>query len=192
MDYRYKDMKSLESRGSGKWDFEVMYTSLQSGKKIKMDRWFNPFWSIWLSHLMSRPSCYQCTFATIERNADISLGDLWGVHLYCPELYGRNTGASLIVCNSEKGRSALKLAKEKLYGHELDFFTALRYQSPMRKCIDYNPDRTTFMKDVLNLDYKSLCKKWAKKPTFELLWSKYVWGNRQKVFLWNLKQKLRK
>ena len=54
IDYRYKD--------GYKWDFEVMQASLQNPNrgifKWKQDRWFNPFWSIWLQHLISRPSCY--------------------------------------------------------------------------------------------------------------------------------------
>lgn len=189
LDYRYKDARLFESSVSGKWDFEVMYVSLQNNKTIKIDRWFNPFWSIWLSQLMSRPSCYECPYATVERNADISLGDLWGVHLYCPELYGRNAGASLIVCNSDKGKLVLNKAKEFLYGHELDFATALKYQSPMRKHIGMNPKRSEFMNDVQRMDYESLCKKWAKPPTLKLLWQKYVWGNRQKVWMWNLLHK---
>ncbi len=183
LDYRYKDMR----RKSGKWDFQVMYTVLENGKTIKKDRWFNPFWSIWLNHLMSRPSCYHCPFASTNRLADISLGDLWGVHLYCPELYGKNGGASLIVCNTEQGRAALASALPHLQGHELDFPTALKYQSPMRKSIDSNPHRDAFMQDVQVLSYSDLCKKWAKKPTLKLLWQKYIWGNRQKVFMWNLK-----
>lgn len=190
LDYRYKDMNSLESPVSGKWDFEVMYTSLQNGKTIKRDRWFNPFWSIWLDHLMSRPSCYSCPFTVTQRGADITLGDLWGVHIYCPELYGRNSGASLIVCNTEKGNQALELAKSQLYGHELDFQTALKYQGPMRKAIQRNPQREAFLRDAHDLDYRTLCNKWAKKPSIKFLFSKYVYGNRQKVFIWNLKQKL--
>lgn len=182
LDYRNKDGR--------RWDFQVMSLSLENGHSIKIDRWFNPFWSIWLSHLMSRPSCYECPFTTSERVADITLGDLWGVHLYCPELYGENRGASLIVCNTEKGRIALDLAREELYGHELDFNTALKYQSPMRKSIDYNPLRESFMNDILEMDYKELCIKWAPKPKFKLLWSKYIWGNRQKIFIWNIKKKI--
>ena len=53
-------------------------------KIIIKDRWFNPFWSVWLQHLMSRPSCYKCPFTTPERVADITLGDVWGVHLAYP------------------------------------------------------------------------------------------------------------
>lgn len=183
LDYRYKD--------GHRWDFQVMSAALQNGCQLKTDRWFNPFWSIWLEHLMSRPSCYQCPYAARERVADITLGDLWGVHLYCPELYGNNGGASLVLCSTEKGKHVMTVASHSLYGHELDLDTALKYQSPLRKPIDGNPQREAFMRDLARMDYVSLCKKWASPPSFRLLWSKYVWGNRQKVFIWNLFHNLR-
>lgn len=182
IDYRFKDGR--------RWDFQVMQASLQSPTrgtfKLKRDRWFNPFWSIWLQHLMSRPSCYECPFARPERGADITLGDLWGVHLYCPDLYGRNGGSSLVVANTAKGREALDFARAQMLGRELDFVTALRYQGPMRGHITQNPQRAAFMQDLAAMPYEELCHKWAKKPTLKLLFQKYVWGNRQKVWLWNL------
>lgn len=160
-------------------------------KVLIKDRWFNPFWSIWLNHLMSRPSCYNCKFTTEGRTADITLGDLWGVHLYCPELYGQNGGSSLVVCNTDKGKQVFQKAQENMYGHELKFEDALRYQSPMRKTISENPDRSLFMEDLKSdLEYKDIVKKWAKKPSLKLLYQKYIWGNRQKIFFWNIKQKI--
>lgn len=184
IDYRYKD--------KNKWDFEVMYTELESGCTFKCDRWFNPFWSVWLNHLMTRPSCYECPFTTVERVADVSLGDLWGVHLYCPELYGGNRGASLIICNTEKGKGVLQEAKKFLLGHELDFETALKYQSPMRKTISKNEKRGECMNDLSNdnIGYKDFCHKWATYPSIKLIFEKYFFGNRQKIFFWKLKQKL--
>ena len=182
LDYRYKDGR--------KWDFEVMLASLQNPTrgifKWKQDRWFNPFWSIWLQHLMSRPSCYQCPFATRKRYADISLGDLWGVHLYCPELYGHNGGCSVVFCNTLKGKLALEKTMPNLYGHELATDIAIRYQGPMRNHFAENPRRAEFMSDLKTVPYENLVRKWAKRPTLKLLWQKYVWGNRQKVWLWNL------
>ena len=185
LDYRYTD---TIGKYKGKWDFEVMQTILTKGKKeIKVDRWFNPFWSIWISHLMSRPSCYECPFATQERVADISLGDLWGVHLYCPELYGYNGGASLVIANNDKGKSIVLKAQENMYGHELLFEDALKYQGPMRNHISPNSNREKFMQDLQSyMSYTELNTKWAKKPTLKLLWQKYIWGNRQKVALWKL------
>lgn len=182
LDYRYKDRN--------KWDFQVMLTKLK-GVEMKQDRWFNPFWSIWLEHLMSRPSCYKCPFTTEQRGADITLGDLWGVHIYCPELYGNNGGTSLLVCNTEKGKQAVQKARKSMYGHELDFYTAIKYQSPLRQNINLSANRKDFMRDLAsNMDYKTLNKKWAKRPTIKLLWQKYIWGNRQKAALWNVKKRL--
>ncbi len=191
LDYRYKD--------GNKWDYEVMnisYSSLHNPASgtIKCDRWFNPFWSIWLNHLMSRPSCYKCLYTTSNRMADISLGDLWGVHIYCPDLYNGDRGASLIVTNTDKGKKiAENILKENFIGRELDFSQALKYQGPMRKSIAENPKREDFMQDLKTMDYDSLCKKWAKRPSLKLLISKYVFGtNRQKVWWWNFKKKFKK
>lgn len=191
IDYRYTGKAPFQD---GKWDFQQTDIILEGkgNKRITKDRWFNPFWSIWLNHLMSRPSCYKCKFTTSERVADISLGDLWGVHLYCPELYGKNGGSSLVVCNTEKGKEAFRKAQSLMFGHELVFEDALKYQSPMRKCISENPNRELFMADLHSeMSFKEINRKWAKKPSLKLLWQKYVWGNRQKVFFWELKNKLK-
>ncbi len=190
IDFRYTGKNMFFN---GKWDFQVERTQLSNKRIMQKDRWFNPFWSIWLNHLMSRPSCYKCPFTTTGRVADITLGDLWGVHLYCPELYGKNGGSSLVVCNTEKGKQVFKKAQENMYGHELRFEDALKYQSPMRKTISENPDRVLFMSDLeSDMSLKCINKKWATKPTIKLLWQKYVWGNRQKIFVWNIKNRYRK
>lgn len=164
-----------------------MRTKLKNNKVIEIDRWFNPFWSVWLKHLMSRPSCYKCPYAKQERTADITLGDLWGVHLYCPELYGENGGASLVIANNKKGEEVVKQAQKSMYGHELKFDEALKYQGPIRGHISMNPKRNECMKDLESeMTYEEVNKKWASKPTLKLLFQKYIWGNRQKVFVWNI------
>ena len=185
LDYRYTGKSWLSS---GKWDFQQMHIIADDkNTDQKKDRWFNPFWSIWLKHLMSRPSCYECPFTNSERVADITLGDLWGVHIYCPELYGNNGGASLVIGNTEKGKSVIAEATNNMYGHELKFEDALKFQGPMRKHIPDNPRRKEYMEDLRSdMDYKQIIKKWADRPSIKLLYQKYIWGNRQKVFVWNL------
>ena len=84
----------------------------------------------------------------------------------------------------------MEKAQKSMYGHELAFEDALHYQSPMRKCISCNPDRERFMTDLQSeMTYEAINKKWAKRPGIKLLWQKYVWGNRQKVFFWNLRNR---
>lgn len=199
MDYRYKsprrwdyEIMGIHLKSSAKWDFQSMSFFLGGGIFLKKDRWFNPFWSVWLDHLISRPSCYECPFTTAERVADITLGDLWGVHIYCPDLYGDNGGASVIFANSDKGRIALQLCQSLMFGHDLKIEEALRFQGPMRKSIPMNPKRTECMQDLENPDitYDQFNKKWAKRPSLGLLFRKYVWGNHQKVNWGKFKNKI--
>lgn len=185
LDYRHKD--------KNRWDFQVMKVVLENNKVIKEDRWFSPFWIFWSERLMSRPSCVECPFRTTDRVADITLGDLWGVHRYCPELYGNNEGSSLVVCNSVKGERLFKQARKLLYGHKLTYEDALQYQRPMRVIVPANKKRGTFMYDLKMLDYKSLCKKWRPRTSWKVLFSKYIWGsNRQIVNIWKLKTYLKR
>lgn len=188
IDYRYTG-KSFFS--GGKWDFEQMRIELPGKSKAMIkDRWFNPFWSIWLQHLMSRPSCYQCQYNTTGRVADVTLGDLWGVHLYCPDLYGNNKGASLVICNTKKGKEVFLKASKNMIGRELKFEEALKYQSPLKRQIGDNPKRSEFMLDLQsNMEFAALNKKWAIPPGIKLLFQKYLWGNRQKIFVWNIMHK---
>lgn len=199
LDYRVKESKDSNFntfkpgiKDQGKWDFQVMRIELDNGKEIMKDRWFNPFWSIWLKHLMSRPSCYHCPAATAARVADITLGDLWGVHIYCPELYGHNGGASVIVANTGKGKEALEQAKKLMFGHALDIKDVIRYQGPMRGPIKYNESRSECMADLRNdsISYSEFNRKWSDSPSLKLLFNKYVWGNRQKVAMYNFRKKL--
>ena len=193
-DFQMMQVNICNRIDSGKWDFEAMsvHVDCRQGKSRiwRKDRWFNPFWSIWLQHLISRPSCYTCPFAKKERVADITLGDLWGVHLYCPDLYGKNGGASIVFCNTEKGKAALLKARPALHGRNLPLDQAIKYQGPMRNHISPNPRRAECMSDLRSgMKYQEIVKKWAKRPTIKLLFQKYVWGNRQKVWLWNLLRK---
>lgn len=182
LDYRNKDKP--------KWDFNVVKVTLTNRRILYIDRWINPFFNVWISGLMSRPSCYGCQYTALTSKADISLGDLWGVHQHCPELYGKDRGASLVLCGTEKGSEVLALAQKSMYGHFLNSNEVLKFQRRLRTSIKDNPSRESFMRDMSEMDYDSLCRKWVKPPSLGLLWSKYVWGNRQKVFMWNLKRRL--
>ena len=188
LDYRFTGKSVLKN---GKWDFEGMRIDLGNRVLVK-DRWLNPFWSVWLQHLISRPSCYECPFAQKARVADLTLGDLWGVHLYCPELYGHNFGSSLVICNSDRGKNIFSIAQRYMFGHELDLDDVVKHQSPLRKTIERNAKRDDCISDLKSImDYKEFVRKWAGKSSIKLIIQKYIWGNRQKVFVWTLKNKVK-
>lgn len=190
---RYRDKWNAGCRSRRRWDFEGMSFAVagwdfrassfraDSGRRWVVDRWFNPFWSIWLQHLVSRPSCAECPFARRERVADITLGDLWGVHLYCPDLYNDDRGCSLIVCNTDSGLAAFEAAKPAMGCRELDMSDAVRYQGPMRGPAGMDSRRSECMADLRSMSYTGFVRKWAKRPSLKLLISKYVWGTNRQI-----------
>ena len=119
--------------------------------------------------------------------ARLSTFDLCNIILSCLKAFARQFSLS----NTQiDGKNIFQKAQINMFGHELKFEDALKYQSPMRKTISENPERTTFMADLKSdMDYHAINKKWAKKPTIKLLFQKYIWGNRQKISFWNLRKR---
>ena len=54
-------------------------------------------------HLMLRPSCSDCPFASLNRPSDISMADCWGVEKALPGFADDNRGCSLLLVNTPAG-----------------------------------------------------------------------------------------
>ena len=73
-----------------------------------------PFLYGFLQNLYLRPACHVCTQLRGERHpADITIADLWGAEKLCPEK-DDDTGLSLVMANTQKGRQALEALGAKL------------------------------------------------------------------------------
>lgn len=73
-----------------------------------------PFLYGFLQNLYLRPACHACTQLRGERHpADITIADLWGAEKLCPEK-DDDTGLSLVMANTQKGRQALEALGAKL------------------------------------------------------------------------------
>ncbi len=57
--------------------------------------------------------CYNCPYAHIPRQGDITLGDYWGVQNHHPD-WPLDKGISAILANSDKGKSTLESIKGQL------------------------------------------------------------------------------
>ena len=56
-------------------------------------------------HLMLRPSCAVCPFASLRRPSDISMADCWGVETALPGFADDNRGCSLLLLNTPAGEA---------------------------------------------------------------------------------------
>lgn len=90
-------------------------------------------------HYYMRESCFACPFAGLNRPADLTLADLWGVKENYPQFYS-DKGNSLVLINTEKGLRAFNEAKHTADVIEVDIEKVLqpRLRCPSRKPDDYD------------------------------------------------------
>lgn len=75
-----------------------------------IEKSIDDFVKMFYSHNALRPSCYECNFAKINRNVDITIGDFWHIENSMPD-FKSDEGNSLIICHTEKGLDILKKIK---------------------------------------------------------------------------------
>lgn len=112
------------------------------------------------SHMIARPSCYNCLWKGFPRIADISLGDFWGVENYAKHL-DNNTGTSAVMINSDKGDELFNRIKKKIQYVEVkveDFFKG--NQALIKSIPEPNYDRKAFFKDLHTMSFGQLADKW--------------------------------
>lgn len=96
-----------------------------------------------LKNLYLRPSCYNCKYTNLNRFADITLGDYWGVKTIYPDL-DDDKGTSLILINSSKGEMYFNLIADKISYRKANLNHAIAYNSCIVKGVDPHPNREKF------------------------------------------------
>ena len=102
------------------WDKSRAIISIKNRKSSIQE-----FMGIYATLCAIRPSCYECPYATIERNVDITIGDYWGVKEKIPDFYS-SEGVSLVLVHSTMGRELLERVKDLVDWKENDINNCLQ------------------------------------------------------------------
>lgn len=109
IDYRFRD----NEKWGGCESVTILYNS-QNSKTFKLPTYsLSPYLYSFMNAMTFRMSCYECPFAKIPRQGDITLADYWGVRKYFPNM-DPSRGVSLILANSNKGKSFIEKLKSEL------------------------------------------------------------------------------
>lgn len=113
-----------------------------------------------LRNVCLRPSCYDCSFKTLNRQSDITLADFWGIQNIMPEM-DDDKGTSLVILNSEKGRELFNAVKSQTVYKKTDLNEAVKYNSAMISSVENNAKRQPFFSDLDYLTFEQLVKKYC-------------------------------
>jgi hypothetical protein len=133
-----------------------------------------------LKDICLRPSCYDCSFKTLNRESDLTLADFWGVQKMMPEM-DDDKGTSLILVNSSKGQNMIDQIKDKIILKPVDINIAVSYNQAAIKSAPYNRKRKDFMKNIEKLTFDKLIKKYCNDSISNKIFRKIKVGLR-KIF----------
>ncbi|MGH4052367.1 MAG: Coenzyme F420 hydrogenase/dehydrogenase, beta subunit C-terminal domain [Clostridium sp.] len=118
-----------------------------------------------LKNYYLRPSCYKCSYSNISRVSDITLGDYWGIASKYPEL-DDDKGTSLLLVNTDKGKTMLKECKSNIFIQKCDLDHAIKGNPCIIKSVKEPDLRESFFEDVNRRDFNYVIKKYMSPPSW--------------------------
>ena len=135
---------TLRDKKTG-WKTYSVSVEFGNGNKYDQIHKKDLYMQTFLKDICLRPSCYDCRFKPLSSQADITLGDCWGIHKYMPEM-DDDKGCSIILVHTGKGANALDLIRSRLVIKQADLS---RLSQPMiSRSAKEHPARARFFREL--------------------------------------------
>lgn len=109
-------------------------------------------------NLYIRPSCGNCHFNGLPRQADITLADFWGIEKELDD----DKGTSLILTNSEKGEKIIEKISDNLVINQRKLSEIYEGNVCFSNSVEINKKSEEFLKSLNDENFSQQIKKYAK------------------------------
>lgn len=123
----------------------------------------SPYLYSFMYGMTSRYSCYECPFARIPRQGDITLADYWGVKEFFPEM-DRTNGVSLILLNTGRGEQIFQKVKDCCEIRKSTVADGAKYNGNLVHVSKKSEIRDGIYAQIKDRRYESLACKEFKSP----------------------------
>ena len=136
----------------------------ENGKKYIQSRYIDSYMIGYLQYsAFIRPSCYDCKFKELPRVADITLADFWGIEEIDKSL-DNDTGTSLVLINSEKGKKIFEKLKDRVEYTEVKSKKIFKENVCMSKSVEETETRKKVFEKIDEMSYEELSKLYFPEP----------------------------
>lgn len=125
----------------------------------------SPYLYSFMYGMTYRYSCYDCKFARIPRQGDVTLADFWGVKEYFPDIDCAN-GVSLVLANNAKGINILKKVKNECDIRESTINAGAKHNGNLLSVSKMHTCRTHIYNDVKEHGYAEIAKTIFRNPHY--------------------------
>ena len=119
-----------------------------------------PFFYLYLKKYIIRKSCFSCSFASIDRITDITLGDFWGIDQVEPEI-DDDLGISFVSVNTQKGQDFISSVTDKIMMEEREINLAIPRQINLRKAAEKPEKYELFWEEYKKFGSEYILKKYT-------------------------------
>ena len=137
------------------WAKFSMSLQFENGEGYRQTLKEDAYMKAFLENLCLRESCHQCSFKSIRRMSDLTIGDFWGVDKLIPGI-NDDQGISLVILQSEKGHHLFKAIEEKLRCRPVDCKAAADLNGAATHSVYRHPFRDYFFKKLPHTDFEKL------------------------------------
>lgn len=109
-----------------------------------------------LRDLFLRSSCYNCQFTNTKRQGDITIADFWGYKKDKNEINNNDTGISLLILNTNKGKEAFESCKNQLVYYKKDLQEAIKGNNALTKSALIPINKNAFWDSFFNNGFQSV------------------------------------
>lgn len=144
----------------------------KQNKKRKIILWnTDPYYYHFMKSNICRDVCLNCSYASADRGADITLGDFWGIEKIDPKL---KTGfVSIVLINSIKGLSQYNLVADNIISKETDVSLSCSLNPQLNKpTVSNTADRKKFESNFNKNGWEEVSKSFFKENKKYIL---YAW-----------------
>lgn len=139
--------RAKDRRGWGT-QYLLKTKSQTKSKPLALDKYGTHF----LAGDCYRECCYRCQYAALNRPADLTLGDFWGIEKSHPD-FNESLGVSAVLVNTEKGQQLLSWMQESVELTSASLEEVLQKQENLRHPTPRPRKRDTFYRHLKQPDF---------------------------------------
>lgn len=139
------------------WSYFSSKLEFVNQKEYSNIHYNDVFMKAFLQNMSLRKTCYNCKFKTVNRNSDITMGDLWGIKNILPDITD-DKGVSVVFIQSEKGTRLFEQVNKELWIQEISFDSAIASNSAMTKSVYEHNFRGYFFKNLGKQNFERLVR----------------------------------
>ena len=127
------------------WRGNSCYVTLADGKELKNDRFASSFMNVYYSGRITRDSCYECKYTSLDRVTDLTISDFWGLENTLPD-FEDALGVSMVMVNTEKGQGLFDLVDGVKEKADISKAKQPQLHKPSDKPTDREESRNLYLK----------------------------------------------